>query len=215
MIRPMIAALLGVTLLGGCSALGALGDAAKRQDAYQLQAPADAVVARGAPRAEDLIVEIPAASGAIDTDRILIRPAPTQVQYLPGARWIESAPLMIQSALVEGLERSGGFRFIGRKPLGASGDVALVSNLVEFGAVLVPGTEGATVNVRLALRLVREDDAAVVASQTLAASQTAPDTTTPALVDAYDRATARVIAEAVAWVLARRGIPVAPPAAGQ
>lgn len=205
MFRSALAALSACTLLGGCAALGALGQAAEPQDAFQIQAPADGPVARGAPRAEDLIVEIPAASGAIDTDRILIRPQATQVQYLPDARWIEPAPLMIQSALVEGLERSGGFRFVGRKPLGASGDVALVSNLVDFHAALAPDTPGATVAVRLAVRLVREEDAAVISSRTFAAGATAPDTSTPALVDAYDRATSRVIGEAVSWVLNQRG----------
>lgn len=204
MFRSALAALSACTLLGGCAALGALGQAAEPQDAYQIQAPAEGPVAR-APRAEDLIVEIPAASGAIDTDRILIRPQATQVQYLPDARWIEPAPLMIQSALVEGLERSGGFRFVGRKPLGASGDVALVSNLVDFHAAIAPDTPGATVAVRLAVRLVREEDAAVISSRTFAAGATAPDTTTPALVDAYDRATSRVIGEAVSWVLNQRG----------
>ncbi|MDW4549267.1 ABC-type transport auxiliary lipoprotein family protein [Defluviimonas sp. D31] len=204
MFRSALAALSACTLLGGCAALGALGQAAEPQDAFQIQAPAEGPVAR-APRAEDLIVEIPAASGAIDTDRILIRPQATQVQYLSDARWIEPAPLMIQSALVEGLERSGGFRFVGRKPLGASGDVALVSNLVDFHAAIAPDTPGATVAVRLAVRLVREEDAAVISSRTFAAGATAPDTSTPALVDAYDRATSRVIGEAVSWVLNQRG----------
>lgn len=215
MIRPAIAALCTLTLLGGCAALGALGDAAERQDAYQLQAPALGVVARGAPRAEDLVVEIPAASGAIDTDRILIRPQPTQVQYLPDARWIEPVPLMIQSALVEGIERSGGFRFVGRKPLGASGDVAVVGNLVDFHAALVPGTDGATVDVRLAIRLVREEDVSVIASRTFAATEAAPDTSTPAIVGAYDRAAARVVGDAVAWVLAERGVRFDPAAPSQ
>ncbi len=206
MLRSAAAAFGAFALLSGCTALGVLDQATAPQDAYQLQAPAVGPVARGRPRAEDLVVEIPAASGAIDTDRILIRPQTTQVQYLPDARWIEPVPEMIQSALVEGLERSGGFRFVGRKPLGASGDVALVGNLVDFHAALVPETDGARIEVRLTLRLVREDDAAVIASRTFAAGDASPDTSTEALVDAYDRATTRVIGEAVGWVLQQRGI---------
>lgn len=206
MFRSAIVAFSVLTLLGGCATLGALGQATELQDAYQLKAPENLPRARGAPRAQDIIIEIPSASGAVDTDRILIRPQPTQVQYLPEARWIEAVPLMVQSALVEGLEKTGGFRFVGRKPLGSSGDVAVVSNLVDFDAVLIRDTEEVTVNIRLVVRLIREDDAEVIASKTFSATETAPDTSTSALVDAYNRASSRVFGGIVSWILAQRGI---------
>lgn len=206
MFRATIAALLLPTVLGGCAAIGALGEASRPLDAYEVQAPADGPVARGRPQAVDLIVELPAASGAINTERILIRPEPTQVQYLPDARWIETAPEMLQSALVEGLERSGGFRFVGRRPLGASGDLALVSNLTQFHAELVPGTETAMVKVRLTVRLVREDDATVVGTQTVEATALSPDTSTPSIVDAYDQAATSAVRSILEWVLSSRGI---------
>ena len=59
-------------------------------------------------------MEVPSASGAIDTDRILVRPTPTQVAYLPDARWTAAAPVMLQSALVETFLRSNAFRYVGR-----------------------------------------------------------------------------------------------------
>lgn len=207
--RHPIALIAAFGLLAGCSALSALSDAAEPRDAFQLQAPLPGPVARGTPRAEDVIVEIPSASGAIDTDRILVRPSATQVQYLPDATWIEPVPQMIQSALVDGLERSGGFRFVGRKPLGSSGDVAVISNIVTFDAALEPGSKAATIEVRLALRLVREEDVSVLASRTFAASDRAEDTSTEALVAAYDRATSRVVGEALDWVLRQRGVRLA------
>jgi cholesterol transport system auxiliary component len=43
---------------------------------------------------------------------------------------------MLQSALVETFLRSNAFRYVGRRPLGVSGDVALVTDLVDFGAVV-------------------------------------------------------------------------------
>lgn len=195
-----------VGLLAGCSTLGALGDAGAALDAYELRAPSDGPVAAGGPRPIDLVVELPVAGGAINTDRILIRPQSTQVQYLPDARWIEPAPEMLQSALVAGLERSGGFRFVGRRPLGASGDVALVSNLTRFEAELAPGAEGALVTVRFTARLVREEDAAVLRTRSFEASAVAPDTGTATLVDAFDRATASVLREALDWVLRAQGL---------
>ncbi|MCU0854067.1 MAG: ABC-type transport auxiliary lipoprotein family protein, partial [Rhodobacteraceae bacterium] len=105
----------------------------------------------------DFIVEVPSASGAIDTDRILVRPTATQVAYLPDARWTAAAPVMLQSALVETFLRSNAFRYVGRRPLGVSGDVALVSDLVDFGAE-VRG-DGAVIEVTLVARLVRVERA--------------------------------------------------------
>ena len=201
-----LAGIVLVGLLAGCSTLGALGDAGTVLDAYELRAPADGPVAAGAPRPIDLVVDLPVAGGAINTDRILIRPAPAQVQYLPDARWIEPVPEMLQSALVAGLERSGGFRFVGRRPLGAIGDVTLVSSLTEFEAALVPGGAGAEVRVRFTARLVRDEDATVLRTQTFEASAAAPDTGTASLVDAYDRATASVLRQALDWVLRAQGV---------
>ena len=186
--RPALVAL--VALLAGCSTLGAIGDAASPLDAYELRAPADG----------------PVAGGAINTDRILVRPATTQVQYLPDARWIEPAPEMLQSALVAGLERSGAFRFVGRRPLAAVGDITLVSNLIDFEAALVPGGEGAVVRVRFTARLVRDEDAAVLRTRTFEASAPAADTGTATLVDAFDRATASVLREVLDWVLRSQGL---------
>lgn len=110
---------------------------------------------------------------------------------------------------MDGLERSGGFRFVGRKPLGSSGDVAVISNIVTFDAALEPGSKAATIEVRLALRLVREEDVSVLASRTFAASDRAEDTSTEALVAAYDRATSRVMGEALDWILRQRGVRLA------
>jgi len=202
--RPALVAL--VALLAGCSTLGAIGDAASPLDAYELRAPADGPVADAGPRPVDFVVDLPVAGGAINTDRILVRPATTQVQYLPDARWIEPAPEMLQSALVAGLERSGAFRFVGRRPLAAVGDITLVSNLIDFEAALVPGGEGAVVRVRFTARLVRDEDAAVLRTRTFEASAPAADTATATLVDAFDRATASVLREVLDWVLRSQGL---------
>lgn len=206
MLKPVLSAVVAFGLLGGCAAIGALNEATDPLDVYELRAPADAPAARGAPQGIDLIVEVPNSGGAIDTDRILIRPSSTQVQYLPASRWTENAPVMIQTALVEGLERSGAFRYVGRRPLGPSGDYALVTNLSEFQAEILPEPQVAQVRIRLTARLVREDDAAVVRTRSFEAVVAATDTDTASVVAAFDQAASVVFAEVIGWVMDARGV---------
>lgn len=207
--RTFLASTAASIALAGCATIGALDEVSEPLDAYQLRASLDGPSARGRAQETDVIIEVPTASAAIDTEGILIRPQSTQVQYLPGARWIESAPLMIQSALVDGLERTGAFRFVGRRPLGPSGDYALITSIGAFEAVLLPDRDGATVHVRITARLLREDDARIVATKTVSTSTVAVDTETASIVRAYDTAATKAIDEIIAWVLTSRGVRVA------
>lgn len=202
MLRPLLAVLVAAAL-SGCAAIGSLNTAAAALDAFELRAPADVPVARS-QQGIDFIVEVPSASGAIDTDRILVRPTATQVAYLPDARWTAAAPVMLQSALVETFLRSNAFRYVGRRPLGVSGDVALVSDLVDFGAE-VRG-DGAVIEVTLVARLVREEDAAITATRTFTRSVPVPDTRSATILAGYEAATGALLSDVAAWVLSTRGI---------
>lgn len=201
--RTLAVALLAPLLFGGCSALSALNS--EPLDAYELHASPNGPRAQ-AQQSIQVTVEQPSASAAIDTDGILIRPGATQIFYAADARWIETAPLMVQSALVDALDRTGAFRFVGRRPLSASGDYALVSSVSEFHAQLSPDETTATVHIRITVRMVREDDASVVASETFEATALAPGTETEVIVDAFDLAATQALDEIVAWVLQTRGV---------
>lgn len=187
--------------LGGCAAVSAIGGAATPLDAFDLRLPpGTGPRAAGGPLARALIVELPEVTGALDTDRILIRPTPLQAQYLPAARWAEPAADMMQTLLVRTLEDSGALRYVGRQPLGASGDFALVASLTDFQAEL--GAGGAVlVRIRLSARLVREEDISVLASRVFEAVQPAPSTEAQPLVEAFNAAAARLVPEVSVWAL--------------
>ncbi len=195
-------ALLLALGLSGCGAIAALDDASTPLEIYELQTPPiQPSTARGPL---ELVVEPPIASGALSTERIMIRPAPLQAQYLPGVRWSDEAPAMLQTLLVRSLSETGAFASVGRAPLGAQGDYALLGELTDFQA---QGTEsGAAVRIRIMLRLVRERDASVVAARTFEVTEPAADTETDTLVAAFDRGTSRILAEVLPWVVgATRG----------
>lgn len=206
MLRPLLLALC-LSTLSGCAAITALGRAAEVLDVYELKAPEPVPVARAAQGIE-FVVEQPTASSAIDTDRILVRPTRTQVQYLPDARWTAPAPDMLRSAMVETFLRSGAFRHVGARPLGASGDVALVTSLLDFGAVVTG--DAATIEVTMVARLVRESDAAIVATRTLARRVPVPDTRTSTLIAGFEAATDAILTDLASWVFSARGVALGP-----
>jgi len=164
--------------LTGCSAIASIQQAAEPLDAYELRAPAALPQARAPGRAQ-VTVERPATGGAIDTDRILIRQPGAQIAYLPGVRWSAPAPEMVQSATIETLLRTGAFGFAGARPLGASGDLVLVTNLLDFGAGVAAPGDGA-----------------------IAQAVAVPDTSTGAVVAGFQAATDAVLADLARWAIA-------------
>ncbi len=202
-------AVLSLLLLSGCGALGALGEATTPLDTYELRAPVDGPSATGQPRAIDLVVEVPEASGALDTDRIMIRPNPFQAQYLPRARWADSAPEMMQTLMLRSVENTNAVRYVGRRPLAGSGDYALISEITDFQAERRDGEDAAEIRLRMTARLVREDDASIVATRVFTATAEVESLDTLPVVESFDSAANPLLREVAAWVMQTLGIPAA------
>jgi cholesterol transport system auxiliary component len=205
--RLLAIVLVAVTapLVAACSPLGALRTAAQPLEAYTLT-PA-AFQPGTAATARHLLVEPPAASAAIDTDRILVMPSPLQVQYLPGARWVDSAPDLMQALIVETLQNTGAFRFVTRTTTGPFPDYTLLGELLEFQAEATGDPQvPLQVRVTMSLALVREDDRAIVSSRRVTASRAVASGQTSDVVTAFDAATDQVLAETAAWVLSVFGV---------
>lgn len=195
----MVAALMSA--VAGCSALTALGDASTPLDVYELRVTDITATRQGRPAPVDVTVEVPTTSGAFETDRIMIRPNPLQAEYLPGARWGEVTPVMLQTLLLRSIEATQGVRYVGRRPLGASGDFAIVTELTDFQAELKDDRDNAEVRIKFISRIVRERDAHIAATRTFQSTASSSSIETQAIVEAFDRATRRVLPEFSAWVL--------------
>lgn len=200
------ALLCALVWLGGCAALGALNAASERGDAFELRPPANVVRATATQNVQ-LVIDVPTASGAIDTDRILVRPRASQVQYLPGARWTQAAPVMVQAALVETFLQTGGFRFVGQRPIGPAADILLVTHLSDFGVDIDLSTGQGSVIMSLTANLVREEDGAIVSSRRVSRQALLPETATPTIIAGFETVSAAVFADLAEWVLRTRGIP--------
>ncbi|MBF9036429.1 hypothetical protein HKCCE2091_19500 [Rhodobacterales bacterium HKCCE2091] len=204
--RILIAIAL-LALLPSCGALGALGGASRPLDVYELRPPANLPTTSGTPLQREVVVGLPVASGTIDTDRIMIRPDPYQAQYLPGARWGEEAPKMVQTLMVRSLSATGGLLYVGRDPLSSYGDYSIVTDLVDFQAE-ASGDEPPLVRIAMTVRILRERDVVVFASRNFAAEAVAAGTDADEVVAAFDAAMSEILAEFTPWAMARLGRPL-------
>ncbi len=197
--RSAFATLLAVLTLAGCSAITAVTDASEPLDAFTLTPVRPAVFQSGG---RHLVVPVAAASGALATDRILVKPNRLQAEYLPSARWIDPAPVLIQSLLVASLQTSEGFRLVGRDDAGLDPDFVLLVDLTDFQAE-APSEPGSAwlVRVGLSATIVREEDRSIVASRRFESTGPALSDETLAIVNGFDAAVSQVLHETVAWTV--------------
>ena len=190
--------------LSGCGAIGAVSDATTKMDAYTLS-PATAAATPATGR-RHLVVELPTTSGALMSDRILIKPIPYQAQYLPDARWTEPTPALLQTLLVASFQNSGGFRLVGRTGSGLMPDVTLMTEVLEFHAAPVSAPHAAmTLHVSVNMTLIGETDRRIIATRRLSVETTVASDDTPALIAGFDSATRSLLQQAVIWTINTAG----------
>jgi cholesterol transport system auxiliary component len=201
LVRPalLVAALLG---LASCSAISSLSDASTPLEAYELTAPG--MTARAQRTARDLVVEVPSSNGGLATDRIMVRPHPLQAQYLPGARWTEETPQLVQTLLIRSIENTSALRYVGRTRLAGAADYALALNLTDFQAETDNG--GAVIRTRATARLIADPDGRVIATRTFTASANVENLETLALVEGFNAATQEMLSEMTTWTLRSIGL---------
>ena len=199
--RLLIAA-LAFGSLAACDTLSAVSDASEELDAFTL-APVD-TEQRMTAVGGHMIVEEPTAPGAIATDRILIKPSRIQAQYLSGSRWVDPAPVLIQSLLVQSLENAGGFRLVGRQAMGLMPDYTLMTEIRNFQAEATSSGDGSDLIVRigLTLTLIRESDRSIVATKRVESVVATPSSAPVSLVSAFDAATSAALLEVITWTAA-------------
>lgn len=202
---PVRAALLvlGLSGLGGCAAISSIDAASQSLDTFELTpvAAADA----GSFRSGRVIqVDVPVASGGVGTDRILIKPGPLRVAYLPDGRWVDPAPVHVQSLMVRSLAGTGRFGFVGGQSTGPLPDYVLLTDLQAFQAEVAPEGAAAPVEVVLSMTvtILRDIDRRVIATRSFERRAAAPNDDALTVARAFDAAMRPLLADLVGWTLA-------------
>ena len=146
-----------------------------------------------------LVIQVPIAPASLDTNRIALRRSPTTVEYFKGVSWIDRAPRLIQTLLVESFENSGKIVAVGREAVGLRADYVLKPDMREFQVEY--GTENPQVRVRLNLKLVKMPERAIIASTTFEHTAPASGLGMHEIVIAFDSALGKVLKQVIEWTL--------------
>lgn len=179
------------TLLSGCALVGG---GSKPLDTYELTAPgADAGRTRGRTQ---ILIAVPTALKALDSENIVIRTGPGSIQYLKGAQWSDRLPNIVQTKLAQTFQRSGNFAGVGLPGQGLAIDYQILAELRSFD-VRVDGGEHAQLEVFV--KILNDRNGTVRASRNFTAMAPVSGTGNDAYVAALDAAFGQLASEIVAW----------------
>lgn len=148
-----------------------------------------------------LVVEVPVASGALNTSRIALSKSPVKLEYFANARWTDRAPVMVQTLLVESFENSGRIGAVGRESLGLRSDYNLKTELREF-QVEYSGSGPPAARVRLSVKVVRMPERSIVGATSVEQVVRARENSLDAVISAFDEALGKTLKDVVEWTLA-------------
>ena len=199
--RP-IAILMLIPLLAGCG--GLLSSPPKRQ-LYRVN-PTLAFAA-GLPHvAAQLLVASPTAPAGLDTERIALSRAPLSLDYFADAQWADRMPFLIQTALVQGFEKSAAIPAVAPDNGSLSADFVLETSIRDFEAIYDASGGPPRVSVALDVKLVRMPARRIVAQISVSREAKATDNAVPEIVAAFDSALGGAVTEIVTWTLGNRAL---------
>jgi cholesterol transport system auxiliary component len=194
----IVAGVAGVT---GCGGLATLKKVTEPTDLYDLTPKSTYDQLLPAITAQ-VVIEEPTAASYVNTDRIAIKTNSYQVQYFPDARWVDRAPLLVQTMLVESFENTGKVAAVGRRAIGLNADFTLVTDLREFQAVVGNGENDSIIAiVQLNIKIVQEPLGLIVASKSFAHREPAASSDMLAVVAAFDTALGKTMGKSVDWAV--------------
>lgn len=194
-------------LLGGCGSI--LPAPGQPPQLYLL--PGSPRLPANLPTASrQLLIELPAASGGIDTERIALSRSPVTLDYFANAAWTDHAPALVQAALVDAFETSGKIAGVSRDVTTLRADYILLSDLRRFEAVYGEGSSAPTVRVQLIVRLVRMPERIIIGEEAAARMAVAEANSMPPIVAAFDHALNATLSDVVAWTLRRMAADAGP-----
>jgi cholesterol transport system auxiliary component len=186
-------------VLTGCG--GILSEPPQRK-LYQLKAPATFAAPQRHSSAQ-LLVGLPNAPAGLDTERIALSRSSMSLDYFADAQWTDRAPLLVQTALLDGFEKSGAVPAVGRDSAGLRADFILETDLRDFAANYDSPSGPPRIAVAFSVKLIKIPERKIIAVKSVTRQQPAAADTIPEIVRAFDAALGSAVEEAVRWAVAQ------------
>lgn len=155
-----------------------------------------------------LAIQIPAASDALDVQRIALTRTDTVLDYYANAVWPDRLPLLVQTAVLAAFQDSGRIDAVAREQEALHADYNLALDIRDFAAHYSSPDGAPHVTVTLIAQMTTAHGRNVVATLTASQSADASANAVDAVVQAMDSALGAAIGQITAWALA-----LPPPAA--
>jgi cholesterol transport system auxiliary component len=193
-------AMLGLlALCAGCFGLGSR-EAGERPATFRLTPPSVEAASGTAPGAGSLGVTRPRTAPALDTADIAVQRPGQSFDYYSGARWVESAPAMLQQLLVQTLASSGIYSTVVSAPSRVNVEHLLDVELRRFEAVAAGDAAAPRVRVQLQVTLIDAREGRRLGSALADAEASAADNRRGAVIEAFEQATSAALLDVVAHV---------------
>jgi cholesterol transport system auxiliary component len=155
---------------------------------------ADAPTARN----KQILVPEPTALKSLDSEQVLVRVSPSEIQYLADSQWGDRLPRMVQSKLVQAFENTGKLAGVGKPGQGLAIDYQVVTDIRAFEI----NTSGPrTANVEISVKILNDRNGSVRAQNVFRASVPVSGEGNTQLIAGINRAFAKVGADIVDWTL--------------
>ena len=188
--KAVIALPLLAALLGGCGT-------SSNNDTYDLSASAKA----NGPsvKSRQILIPPPTALQALDSNQIVIRVSPSEIQYLGKSQWSDKLSKMVQSKLVEAFENTGKLGGVGVPGQGLAIDYQIVTDIRSFEINASGGQK--TAIVEISEKILNDRTGTVKAQNVFRKVVPVSGGSNPDFVRALDAAFAGVTGELVDWTL--------------
>jgi len=183
-------------------AVGACSSLTGKKEPFTVYAPrytAPSDGAKGTPVQWQLSIDTPVASDALDTPRMLVMPSPGAIETYKGARWSDTAPLLLRALMVQAFQQSGRISGVGASTSGLHGDYLLAVDLYDFETQYRDGSPHAV--IRFNAKLTDSSTNRIAAARTFEADAPVGGAQAAAAAAAFDEALAQLLPSVVDWAL--------------
>lgn len=149
-------------------------------------------------RGRQVLIPEPTALKSLDSDQVVVRVSPSEIQYLAKSQWGDTLPRMVQSKLVAAFENSGRLGGVGKPGQGLAIDYQVVAEIRAFEVNTI-GADRA--NVEIFVKILNDRNGTVRAQRAFQASAPVSGSENRDFIEALNAAFAAVGAEIVEWSL--------------
>jgi cholesterol transport system auxiliary component len=148
-----------------------------------------------------MLVDLPEAPAAIDTNRIALSKSPLSLDYYADSVWTDRVPDVLENLLVASFEDSRAITAIGRGSSGLRADFILRTEIRHFEAVYDAAGGPPREWVAIIARLVAMPQRRIIAQARFEQRAPAAADNVPAVVAAFNTATDAALRAIVLWTL--------------